>query len=224
MSIAVSSIAIPATILGTVLAYLTFKHQRLSSEGEIRRELEDRLSGEFDITTPLLARRVEEINWRGDFPLTVDRVEVFETHRGKWKKWLPRHGFDGRAKLHISFHGTEVPPEEELIKHFVAQNPHTIQLNKHLDNPCNIEVLLDTADIDYITNRYIHIFREMIQDTCFRIDNPNVDKNRLLHPKNTNVTYRNGHLYNTLTQSKMFPVMLPEKEPENSDRLAGHET
>ena len=212
---ALSVIIILATVLGTILTYLTLKHQRLSSEREIRRELEDRLSGEFDITTPLLARRVEEIDWRGDFYLTVNKVEVFETRRGKWKKWLPKRGFNGRTKLHVSFHGSEVPSEEELKEHSVAYHP-TVQLNKHLDDPCKIEVLLDTADVDYICRSYFPTFQAMIQDTCFRLDNPEFDEDWLLRPENTRRTYRNGHIYDTLLQTKTWQILFPEKNPENS--------
>lgn len=215
-------LSILAVTVPSLLGYLTFKHQKLPSEGDIRRELEERLDQEFHVTTPLAARRYEEIDWRGDFYITINRIQVFETRWARWKKWLPGRGFDGRAKLHIRFHGTEIPPEEELWKHFVAQNPHTRQLNKHLDDPFRIDILLDTANIDYITGRYVHIFREMIQDTCFRLDNPGVDEDWLLHPSNTNTTYRNGHLYNTLTQSKMMPILMRVSEDEiESDEIVG---
>lgn len=207
-------LSVLAVVVPSLLAYLTFKYQKFRTEGEIRRELEERLDQQFQITTPLLARRREDIVWRGDFHFTVDRVQVWETHGERWKKWLPTKGFQSQTKLHIRFHGTEVPPEEELYEHFVSRTNGTRKLNKHLDDPYRVDVLLDTASIDHITGRYIHIFREMVQDTCFRLDNPNVDEDWLLHPNNTNISYRNGHVYNTLTQSKSFPLLLPTTEDD----------
>jgi hypothetical protein len=208
------------SVLSSLIAYVTFKHQSLSSKAEIRQDLEECLDKKFHVTTPIAARNHEDINWRGDFSISVDQVKVFG-ERGNWRKWLPLNGFSGRVELQISLHGTEVPPEEELNEHFVAQNPNTRRLNKHLNNPNKIDVLIDSADVDYITGRYISIFQGMLQDTCFRLDNPHTDDEWLLLPQNTRVTYRNGYSYNTLTESKMLPIVFVEDSEHAQSQPTG---
>lgn len=214
MDIAAVASAGGATI-GGVFAYLRWKAHRLPSKREIRAEIEDRLSGEHEIPTPLAARRHDEIEWSGDFYITVENVEVSE--RKARRKWLPRQGFSGKTLLEFKFHGRKAPSEKKFYDSFLGKHGQFERINRHVDDPYRLNILVGTANPDTVCGHIIGTFKRIIMELKFKEDNPDVDDEWLTHPKNTYLGHKNGNLYDIMGERVVLPIMYlkGQERPDN---------
>lgn len=201
-----------------VSAYLGVKARRLPSEREIRKEIEDRLDGEHEIPTPLAARRHDEIEWGGDFYITVENVGVSE--RKERRKWLPRHGFSGKTLLEFEFHEREAPSEEELYDSFLGKHGLFERINRHIDDPSRLNVRVDTADPDTVCGHILGTFKRIVMEIEFQRDNPQVDEGWLTRPKNTFLGYKNGNIYDIMNERVALPLLhlADQERPDNIPR------
>lgn len=191
------------------------------SKRDIKKEITERLEGQHKIPTPLAARRHDEIEWGGDFYISVVDVEVYELH--KRRKWLPTKWFDGKTTIEFKFHERTAPSESKLYDSFLGRNPHYEVMNKHIDDPYCLDVRFDVADPDVICGRLFNVLKQTILEIKFKEDNPDVDEDWLLHQQNTILGYKDGNLYDIMNERVALHLLhqkgaeIPDNIPRKSD-------
>jgi hypothetical protein len=163
-------VVIPSTI-----AYFTYKHQSLRSNGDIQEEIEKRLRPKYSIDSPNVIDIISHLEWPSDkLYYTVWHVEVYEQRWGSWKKWLPRGSFKGRTEVVYEISDIDPPPVEQLRQHHLFRQPYVQGLELESENPVRIKVIYDSNDPNNIS-LYVKQFRHLVRDTLFYALNPEVE-------------------------------------------------
>lgn len=217
MDVATTASIIAAMITGAS-AYFGIKSRRLPSKNELRREIEERLDGSHEIPTPLAARRHEDVNWSSDFSITVEDVIIYEQR--KRRKWLPLNGFEGKTRLELRFDGREAISEKDLYNSFLGRHSQFEQINKHIDDPHRLDILVGTANPNTICGHIFGTFKRIVMELKLKSDNTQIDEDWLTHPKNTYLGYKNGNIYNIMDERVTLPILHPvdEEPPDNIPR------
>lgn len=169
------SLGTALSVIGILFSYIIVKHRMLKSGEELRQEIEGRLQPRYSITEPTNSKILPHTDWpENDFWFEVWHVEVSENRWGAWRKWLPRGSFSGRTIVHYRVHGPDLPSQDSLWSHHLAQQPYVRNIKMSTSEPDTIKVIYESVNPRNIS-LYVRQFRFLLRDTMFRELNPDAD-------------------------------------------------